>query len=181
MNTTTDYLAVGAGASGLAFTDSLVAETDAEVTLIDRRQAVGGHWVDAYPFIRLHIPSAYYGVNSLPLGEDRIDNAGENAGFYERATGEEVREHFTAAAERLAATGRARILTGHDHLGPGADGEQVRDLASGAVHEIDVRRRVVDARYLETDINDPVFARAMADRLHEQYRTWQLGQQEVTR
>ena len=68
MHTSTDYLVVGAGASGLAFTDSLVAETDADVTLIDRRRAVGGHWVDAYPFVRLHIPSAYYGVNSLPLG-----------------------------------------------------------------------------------------------------------------
>lgn len=152
MHTSTDYLVVGAGASGLAFTDSLVAETDADVTLIDRRRAVGGHWVDAYPFVRLHIPSAYYGVNSLPLGEDRIDDAGENAGFYERAPGEEVREHFAAAAERLTATGRVRILTGHDHLGRAADREQVRDLDSGAVHEIDVQRKVVDARYLEASV-----------------------------
>ena len=152
MHTSTDYLVVGAGASGLAFTDSLVAETDAEVTLIDRRHAVGGHWVDAYPFVRLHIPSAYYGVNSLPFGEDRIDDAGENAGFYERAPGEEVREHFAAAAERLTATGRVRILTGHEHLGRAADREQIRDLASGAVHEIDVQRKVVDARYLEASV-----------------------------
>ena len=49
--------------------------------MVDRRPAVGGHWLDAYPFVRLHIPSAYYGVNSLPLGEDRIDEAGENAGL----------------------------------------------------------------------------------------------------
>jgi hypothetical protein len=152
MLASTDYLVVGAGASGLAFTDSLVAETDADVTLIDRRRAVGGHWMDVYPFVRLHIPSAYYGVNSLPLGEDRIDDAGENAGFYERATGEEVREHFAAAAARLTATGRVRILTGHDHLGRAAGREQVRDLDSGAVHEVIVRRRVVDARYLEVSI-----------------------------
>ena len=71
---TTDYLVVGAGASGLAFTDALVAEADdVDVTVIDRRHAVGGHWLYAYPFVRLHIPSAYYGVNSLPLGEDRVD------------------------------------------------------------------------------------------------------------
>ena len=152
MRLTTDYLVVGAGASGLAFTDALVAETDAEVTLVDRRHAPGGHWLDAYPFVRLHIPSAYYGVNSLPLGEDRIDEDGENAGFYERATGEDVRSYFAEAAERLTATGRVRILTGHEHVGPGADGEQVRELTFGAVHEIAVRRKLVDARYLEASI-----------------------------
>jgi cation diffusion facilitator CzcD-associated flavoprotein CzcO len=75
----TDYLVVGAGASGLAFVDTLVAETDAEVAVIDRGHAPGGHWLHAYPFVRLHTPSAYYGVNSLTLGEDRIDLAGENA------------------------------------------------------------------------------------------------------
>ena len=69
----TDYLVVGAGASGLAFVDTLVAETDAEVAVIDRGDAPGGHWLHAYPFVRLHTPSAYYGVNSLMLGEDRID------------------------------------------------------------------------------------------------------------
>src|SRR5215210_5431608 len=97
----TDYLVIWAGASGLAFVDALVAEADVEVTVVDRRPAVGGHWVDAYPFIRLHSPSAYYGVNSLALGEDRIDEAGENAGQYERATGEEVRRYFGAVVERL--------------------------------------------------------------------------------
>lgn len=43
------------------------------MTVIDCRHAPGGHWVDAYPFVRLHTPSASYGVNSLALGEDRID------------------------------------------------------------------------------------------------------------
>jgi hypothetical protein len=148
----TDYLVIGAGASGLAFTDSLIGETDAEVTLVDRRPAVGGHWGDAYPFVRLHIPSAYYGVGSLPLGEDRVDDAGENAGFYERATGEEVRAHFEQAAERLTRTGRVHILTAHEHLGPGPGGEQVRDLATGSLHAVSVRRKVVDARYLETSV-----------------------------
>ena len=112
----TDYLVIGAGASGLAFADALVAEADVEVTLVDRRQDPGGHWRDAYPFVRLHTPSAYYGVNSLPLGEDRIDESGENAGFYERATGEEVRAHFAEAAARLTQTGQVRLLPGHEHL-----------------------------------------------------------------
>ena len=148
----TDYLVVGAGASGLAFTDALVREVDAEVTVIDRRPAPGGHWLDTYPFVRLHTPSAYYGVNSLALGEDRIDDTGENAGYYERATGDDVVEYFAEAAARLERTGRVRILTGHEHVGHGADGERVRDRATGAVHDVAVRRKVVDARYLEASV-----------------------------
>src|SRR5215831_19317442 len=121
----TDYLVVGAGASGLAFADTLVAEAEAEVTVIDRRHGPGGHWQDAYPFVRLHSPSAFYGVNSLALGEDRIDEVGENAGYYERATGDEVRAYFADATARLEQTGRVRVLTGHEHLGADSDGEQV--------------------------------------------------------
>jgi hypothetical protein len=148
----TDYLVVGAGATGLAFADALVAEADVEVTVVDRRHAPGGHWVDAYPFVRLHTPSAYYGVNSLPLGEDRIDEAGENAGFYERATGREVRAYFAEAAVRLMQTGRVRVLPGHEHLGRDGAGEQLRNASTGELHEVTVRRKVVDARYLEASI-----------------------------
>jgi hypothetical protein len=148
----TDYLVVGAGATGLAFADTLVAEADVDVTVIDRQQAPGGHWLHAYPFVRLHSPSAYYGVNSLPLGDDRIDEVGENAGYYERALGAQVREYFGAAAVRLEQTGRVRLLTGHEHLGQVTDVEQVRDLSSGQVQDVVVRRKVIDARYLEASI-----------------------------
>ena len=148
----TDYLVVGAGASGLAFADALAVEADVDVTVIDRRAAPGGHWLDSYPFVRLHTPSAYYGVNSLALGEDRIDEVGENAGYYERATGEEVVEHFAEAGGRLTETGRCRVLTRHEYVGAGGDGEQVRDLSTGELHDVAVRRKVVDARYLEGSI-----------------------------
>jgi glycine/D-amino acid oxidase-like deaminating enzyme len=58
----TDYLVVGAGATGMAFTDALIAESDARVVMVDRRHQPGGHWNDGYPFLRLHTPSAIYGV-----------------------------------------------------------------------------------------------------------------------
>ena len=64
----TDYLVVGAGAAGMAFTDALLEHSDATVTIVDRRHAPGGHWIDAYPYVRLHQPSAFYGVGSVPLG-----------------------------------------------------------------------------------------------------------------
>lgn len=148
----TDYLVIGAGASGLAFADTLATEADVEVTLVDRQAAPGGHWLHAYSFVRLHTPSAYYGVNSLALGEDRIDEDGENAGWYERATGDEVRQYFAEAAGRLTENGRVRLLTRHEHLGRSTDGEQIQDLDNGELREVAVRRRVVDARYLEASI-----------------------------
>ena len=64
----TDYVVIGTGAAGMAFTDTLLSHSDATVSLVDRRHAPGGHWIDAYPFVHLHQPSAFYGVSSVPLG-----------------------------------------------------------------------------------------------------------------
>ena len=69
----TDYLVVGAGALGMAFVDSLVDHSDADVVMVERRHRPGGHWLDSYPFVQLHQPSRFYGVDSTPLGEDRSD------------------------------------------------------------------------------------------------------------
>ena len=63
-----DYLVVGAGAMGMAFADALIDHADARVAIVDRRHGSGGHWLDAYPFARLHQASAFYGVASTLLG-----------------------------------------------------------------------------------------------------------------
>ncbi|MGH3457265.1 NAD(P)-binding protein [Aeromicrobium sp.] len=152
MDIETDYLIVGAGATGLAFADSLLAEADVDVVLVDRRSLPGGHWRDAYPFVRLHTPSAYYGVNSMPLGRDQVIESGRNEGFYEQAGAAEIRAYFESVVEHLASTGRARFLARHDHLGGGGSDHRVRDLDSEDIHTISVRRRMVDARYLEGSI-----------------------------
>ena len=51
-----DYLIMGAGAAGMAFADSVFTETDATMVIVDRQDRPGGHWNDAYPFVRLHQP-----------------------------------------------------------------------------------------------------------------------------
>jgi choline dehydrogenase-like flavoprotein len=86
----TDYLVVGAGAAGMTFADALITDSDADVVMVDRRHRPGGHWNNAYPFVRLHEPSALYGINSRILGGDAIDETGPNAGFYERATAAQI-------------------------------------------------------------------------------------------
>ena len=157
----TDYLVVGAGAAGLAFTDALVAASDAHVVVVDRRTEPGGHWNDAYPFVRLHQPSAYYGVTSLELGAGSIDTTGPNAGFYERATAAELRSYFQRALAHLLDTERVRFLGGFDHSGGGDGHHTVTALATGESTTVTVRRRLVDATYLETSIpatHTPSFA-----------------------
>ena len=90
MGLETDYLVVGAGALGMAFVDTLIEHSDADVVMVDRRHRPGGHWLVAYPFVQLHQPSRYYGVHSTPLGQDRIERDGDDAEFYERASGAEI-------------------------------------------------------------------------------------------
>jgi hypothetical protein len=115
-----DYLVVGAGAMGLAFTDTLVSESDATVVVVDRNDQPGGHWTTAYPFVRLHQPSAYYGVNSRGLGSDTIDQHGFNAGYYELASGAEVCAYFDAVMrQHLLPTGRVTYLPMSEYLGDG--------------------------------------------------------------
>ena len=44
-----DYLVIGAGATAMAFVDTLVSETTASVVVVDRNHQPGGHWTTAYP------------------------------------------------------------------------------------------------------------------------------------
>jgi hypothetical protein len=139
-----DYLVIGAGATGMAFVDTLVHESDATVVIVDRGHAPGGHWTVAYPFVRLHQPSAYYGVNSRALGCDTIDRAGWNAGFYELASGAEVCAYFDAVMQQhLLPTGRVTYHPMSEYLGDG----RIRTFGGDEVH-VTVRRRVVDTTFV---------------------------------
>ena len=149
----TDYLVVGAGASGMAFVDSLLSSSASEVVLVDRRHRPGGHWLDAYPFVRLHQPSAYYGVNSRVLGSNAIDATGPNAGFYERATASEISDYYNRVLEeRFVASGRVRFVPMSEYRGEDAEGHQIVSLLNGAPTTVRVRRKLVDATYVESEI-----------------------------
>ncbi len=137
----------------MAFTDTLIAHTDADVVLVDRRHRPGGHWLDAYPFVRLHQPSAYYGVESRQLGNDHIDTHGPNAGFYERASGAEICDYYARVLDdNLLPTGRVRFFGMADHRGGNGDGHLVASLLDGSETVVKPRRRVVDATYVQSEI-----------------------------
>jgi len=148
----TDYLVVGAGATGMAFVDALLAKTDARVVLVDRRHAPGGHWLDAYPFVRLHQPSANYGVASERLGHDAVDAAGPNAGFYERATAAEICDYFRGVLETtFIPSGQVQFLGMSDFRGEETDGHCVTSLLTGARTTVSARV-LVDATYVQSEI-----------------------------
>jgi hypothetical protein len=142
-----DYLIVGAGAMGMAFADTLVHNSDATVAIIDRRHAAGGHWLDAYPFVRLHQASAFYGVASTLLGGGMRQTSGPEKGLHERATAPEVCLYYSHVMDDLVATGRVVFFPSCEHTG----GTGFRSLLSG--RRYDARNaRVVDAAYLAPTI-----------------------------
>src|SRR4051812_39204557 len=145
----TDYLVVGAGAGGMAFTDALLEHSSATVTLVDRRHAPGGHWLDAYPYVRLHQPSTFYGVSTVPLGQDAIDAGGTNAGFYELAGADELRAYYQRVMQRhFLPTGRVRYFPSCDYVGE----HRFVSRLSDASYSVRVRRKLVDTTYLEGSI-----------------------------
>jgi hypothetical protein len=145
-----DYLVVGAGATGMAFTDALVDHAPGvRVAMVDRRDGVGGHWRAAYPFVRLHQSSTYYGVASTLLGDDRRQVAGPEAGLHERADQPTILAYYDRVlADRLLAPGRVQLFTRCDHVGARVFVAQ----DTGERYEVPERCRVVDARYLSPEV-----------------------------
>jgi cation diffusion facilitator CzcD-associated flavoprotein CzcO len=92
-----DYLVVGGGAVGMAFTDELMTQRpDAKVVLVDNRPAVGGHWNSAYDFVGLHQPAAFYGVNSIKLEKTEDQDI-----LNDLSTKPELLNYFKTACENL--------------------------------------------------------------------------------
>ncbi len=70
-----DVCIVGAGIAGLnaLFAASRYLSRDQRIIFIDRRQRVGGMWVDTYPYVRLHQPHSMFTAGNIKwtLGRDR--------------------------------------------------------------------------------------------------------------
>jgi hypothetical protein len=142
-----DYLVVGAGAMGMAFVDALTAAADVSVAIVDRRHGPGGHWLDAYGFVRLHQASAFYGVASTLLGGGRVQTEGPERGLHERASAAEVCDYYAGVLARLSSTGQVAFHGRSEYLG---DRRFVSLLSGTRFHAPDAR--VVDARYLSPEI-----------------------------
>ncbi|QIK11609.1 NAD(P)/FAD-dependent oxidoreductase [Streptomyces sp. ID38640] len=141
---------------GMAFADTLLAETDATVAIVDRYGRPGGHWTVAYPFVRLHQPSAFYGVNSRELGTGEVDQDGWNAGLHELASADEILTYFDQVMRKtFLPTGRVSYfpMSHHDGADPvRPEVQRCHSVVTGGQFEIRVRRRTVDATYMNVTV-----------------------------
>lgn len=145
----TDYLIVGSGAVGMAFADTLLTETDANIVVVDKHHKPGGHWNVAYPFVTLHQPSAFYGVSSRELSSGQKDQVGLNKGLNELASGAEVSAYFdNVMREQFLPTGRVQYFPMCEYLG---DGCFVSTL-NGQKYKVQANKKTVDATYLKTTV-----------------------------
>jgi hypothetical protein len=143
-----DHLVVGAGAMGMAFTDALIDHADVRVALVDRRHGVSGHWLEAYPFVRLHQASAFYGVPSTLLGGGHLQHHGPEEGLQERATQAEICVYSARMLDRLVGSGKVEFFPNCEYLGDRTFASRV----TGERFEAPRSCRVVDARYLAPSI-----------------------------
>lgn len=156
-----DYLVIGAGATAMAFVDTLLSESaDTTVLMVDRQHRPGGHWNAAYPFARVHQPSAYYGVASRELSSGGNDLVGINAGMNSMASGAEVLAHFEQVMQqRFLPSGRVHWLPMSEVLREGSQSvgaqphsvHSVRSLTSGHVQTVHARK-VVDATHVQSAV-----------------------------
>ena len=156
-----DYLVIGAGATGMAFCDTLLHHTSTSstpptVVLADKHDRPGGHWNDSYSFVALHQPSRGYGVES-----ERLEPVGDPNADTHRATRDEILDYYSAVQQKLESRFNFRFVGGtwfdmNQLGGSGSEGVyQLQSQSSDGATSIRVRKKVVDARYLEPDL--PVF------------------------
>lgn len=135
-----DYLIVGAGAMGMGFADVILSEDPAaRIVMVDRHASPGGHWNDAYPFVRLHQPAAFYGLNSADLGR----------GGGDLASGPEIVAYYKLAMDRFLTTGRLQFLAMSDYQGAG---RIVSMVEADSVTEVTARRRIVDGTCMKVEV-----------------------------
>lgn len=143
-----DYLVVGAGAMGMAFTDALVDHADVRVALVDRRHGVSGHWLEAYPFVRLHQASAFYGVASTLMGGGQLQQRGPEKGLQERASQSEIVTYYARMLDRMVESGKVEFFPNSEYVGD----RTVVSRVSGDAFEVPADCRVVDGHYLAPSI-----------------------------
>merc|ERR1712060_804244 len=99
----------------------------------------GGHWNDAYDFVRLHQPSINYGVGSAVLG----------TGDKDLCSKPEILWYYDKVMKKMLATGRVRFLAQCKYDG---DGKIRSMLDEDQQWEVNVRRKTVDASYLNASV-----------------------------
>ena len=140
MKLETDYLVVGAGAMGMAFADTIIKEQpNSNITLVDQRPTPGGHWLDAYPYVRLHQPASFYGVNSEKL----------ETGSGDLSSKQEILAYYSRVLHRMENAGRVRFFGMMEHTNNG----EVRSIVDpNKKIQFKIKKRLVDSTYMKVEV-----------------------------
>lgn len=144
-----DYVVIGAGAAGMAFTDTLLHHGASTVAIIDAGHGPGGHWNHSYPFVTLHLPSHHYGVESRVLGNNSIVRGGLNDGLSSMASGPEIVSYYRDIMDHVfLPTGRVAYfpMTRFDWRA------HATSLVTGERRAVKARKKLVDATYAAVEV-----------------------------
>ena len=145
----TDYLIIGAGAVGMAFADTLLAETDASIIIVDKHHKPGGHWNDAYSFVTLHQPSNFYGVSSTELSSGKKDLIGLNKGMHELASGAQVMAYYEEIMNHVfLPSGRVQYFPMCEYRGD----DRFASTLSEQEYRVKVKKKTIDGTYFKTSV-----------------------------
>lgn len=149
---TCEVCIVGAGIAGLnaLFVASRYLSREQKVILIDRRDRVGGMWVDTYPYVRLHQPHPMFTAGNIAwtLGRDRSYLATKN----------EVLDHFEHCVNVIRQRVQVEEFFGwavqsHDE----ADGVvRITCRSSDGQRQVIEAKRLIKAYGFQSKPNDPL-------------------------
>ena len=145
----TDYLVIGSGATAMAFVDTLLSESDANIIIVDKNAKPGGHWTVAYPFVTLHQPSQFYGVASKELSDGKIDETGLNKGLHSLSTLDKIQNYYDSVMqETFLKSGRVLYFPNCEYKGD----YKFESLKTGEKYQVEVAKKLVDTTYFQTKI-----------------------------
>ena len=138
-------------APGMAFADTLIAHTGAEVVLVDR---VAGRAATGLTLIRSCASTSLPPTTVWSRGSGRPDRRARAEHRLLRACGAaEICDYYARVLdESLLPTGRVRFFGMSDHRGGNGDGRLVVSLLDGSETVVMPRRKVVDATYVQSEI-----------------------------
>ena len=163
-----DYLVIGGGATGMAFSDTLLQNgpnNNLRVVVVDKHEAPGGQWHDSYDFVQLHQPSSGYGVESKKLEKTEGEGVEDSQQQQHRATRSELLQYYADVRRELEVKHDFEFIGGstldlgqlyNDNMNDGKDNNNncytITNDTTGVARNIRVRKRLVDARNLEPDL-----------------------------
>ncbi|MDG5486956.1 MULTISPECIES: FAD-dependent oxidoreductase [Mycolicibacterium] len=147
-----DVCIVGAGLAGInaLFVASRYLSRDQKVILVDRRERVGGMWVDTYPYVRLHQPHPMFTAGNIKW------TLGQKPSYL--ATKGEVLGHFEHCLNEIKRRVRVDEFFGWTLESHDETGGMVRITCRSAAGQVRVveAKRLIKAVGLRVEPNEPL-------------------------